>query len=229
MFSRKMIALFVTMISVLSFASASSAAVISIDFNQSTTKNLPAGSTPTVVGNPSYTFGGMGPTEAWNPLYLGNGLVAPGGTTSGPLLQSGGASTSVVFTLTSGPSWVPIDNGSSTPDDLRRDYGVLITGGTDTPSNLNWTITGLPAGNYDLRFYGDNTPSGYGYFTVDENHNLADDTGETIYTNDTAEFLSVSSLGSTITGHVNRPGTNMEWVGLQIRGTFVAEAVPEPS
>ncbi|MCE9552428.1 MAG: PEP-CTERM sorting domain-containing protein, partial [Planctomycetes bacterium] len=43
------------------------------------------------------------------------------------------------------------------------------------------------------------------------------------------EFLSVSSLGSTITGHVNRPGTNMEWVGLQIRGTFVAEAVPEPS
>ena len=237
MLSRKMIALFVTLISVLSLASTANAALISVDFNTSS-GGIDGGKGPTATpasvvaaGDYSYTYPGMG-TDDWNTLNVGPGgfasTISPPVAT-GFLVQSGGATTPVVFTITSGPAFFPYAPGS--PDALRGDSVIMITGGTDTASNLNWAITGLLPGFYDLRFYGDNTPGGFGYYTVDLNHNAADDTGEAIFTNNTAEFLSVSSLGGTITGHVNRPGSNTEWAGLQIRGTFVAEAeaVPEPS
>ena len=228
MFSRKMFALFVTMVSILSFASAGHTALISIDFNTSTTKNAPAGSSPTAVGDSTHTLPGMG-TDTWNALYMGTGVAAntpPLGT--GSLLQAGSAvPTGVQFTIVSGTAYSAFNFGDSVPayEDLRYDEFILQSG-----QSVAWEITGLIAGNsYDLRLLGNLTgaPSSVAAFAV-----VGGTPSAPVSTD--VDVLNVTALpdfsGGKITGTTSfGGGANAEWTGLQIQGTFVAEAVPEPS
>jgi len=222
MFSRKMIALFVTFISVVSFASAASAAVVSIDFQLSTAQGSgsPTGISPLATGNPTGTFGGMGAAEAWNALLIGGPHATTYGTpvSTGLLLQSGGAATTAVFTVT--PSGI-YHAQEWTTDPLRGDELTQTAGNSTT-----WSFTGLIPGNqYDIRFFGNLTGSNGsspGYTVVGGTVTAAP-------SNTDREALSVTATGGQITGTSFIAGTNPEWTGIQIQGTFIAEPVPEPS
>ncbi len=221
MSSRKMIALFVTTISVLSLASASRAAVISIDFNESAVKGVGPSTTATATGNPTGTFGGMGATELWNALNLGpdSSSQNPPVAAQLPLLQSGGTPTGVAFTVTTGSTYFI---GAFQPSDPLRNEEMIIFGG----GSENWSITGLIPGNvYDLRFYGNLN----GLDASSPGYTVVGGTVTTTGTNTDRQALAVTATGGVISGTAFQNGPNGEWTGLQIRGTFVADTVPEPS
>ena len=239
MLSRKMIVLFVTLFTVLSLAAVSSAALISIDINGD-------GTTPSVLMSgeaPSGGFTGMGVGEAWNNMNAGPRSFNPitAATTTGFLNQASGTPAPGPLTNV---KWGLVNNGTTStqyfldhapfspalaPAALRSEI-ILYVGAVGGAQDLYWKFTGLIVGNtYDINFFGNGDDRYESRFFVDNGASPASITAFDVASFTGATAANGGAEGGVITGHFTAGDANGALAGLQIRDSFVAEAVPEPS
>ena len=238
-----MIALFVTMISVLSLAPAAHAAnLVNIDIQPTVVSNV--GGTPDVmVGTAAGGFPGS-PTDAWNKFDVGAGYPTPPPTfnsnlTVNNLLKADGATNSgISFSLLANgnpatSSWSGYSVNSA--EDLRDDGLNLFTSGTETTSNsIFWQLSGLVPGNsYDLKMFGWSSNTYIGTWAVTNPILSLDPALQT--TGSIATFTTVvADGGGLISGSFAKPVNALQnqtfWTGMQIQFEAVeANGVPEPS